>query len=48
MNDLMNRPGLTSLQQDAWRRPFLDGARHNEPRVDEPREGWRVGLSVNL
>lgn len=39
---------LTPFQLDAWRRPLLTGTEGPPARVEEPRRGWRVALSVNL
>jgi hypothetical protein len=42
-------PAMTALQQAAWQAPFLtDDLQQLPPRIEEPRRGWRVGLSINL
>lgn len=38
---------MSTQQLNAWNRPFLDG-RSNNADVEQPRAGWRVGLSINL
>lgn len=39
---------MTSLQLDAWNRPFLEGTEGPPARIEEPRKGWHVALSINL
>ena len=40
---------MTSLQLDAWNKPFLSADKMNlPPRIEFPRKNWRVGLSINL
>lgn len=39
---------MTPLQLDAWNRPFLSNKVVLVPRIENPRRGWAVGLSINL
>jgi len=39
---------MTALQADAWNRPFLTGYEGPPARMEKPRKGWRVALSINL
>jgi len=39
---------MTPLQLSAWNKPFLNGTEGPPERIEEPRKGWRVAMSINL
>lgn len=40
--------GLTALQVDAWNHPLITGMEDPPTRIENPRNGWAVALSINL